>query len=339
MSSCCGKSKYYDAHNERRRRKVRFGAIVAIFIGTLILLSGINVIDFSFWILFELLFAALFINNGLKIFRYPKGEYLGSLIFAAVLIIDAFNIWGLDWNFGELLLALIGSYMLSWGIMSLFRNPRFSKVRKVSSRQHISLSRPMEANTYEVELDANLSKVLLVDGQEDKGFEVNMNFDKKDFNGNVQYNMDKSKANLKVKCKAKAGVSSVLSKSRVDVELNSKPVIFLNATLDGTDTVLDFSNLNIDNATIRTNLSRLSLIPSKLRDSRIEVECEVTSLNLRVPRDVGVTIVHEGELNWSSFEELIPREEEYVSRNIEHAKVTCQLFIKSDMSKISFEWL
>ncbi|MFZ2830816.1 MAG: hypothetical protein WAZ22_09260, partial [Mesotoga infera] len=108
---------------------------------------------------------------------------------------------------------------------------------------------------------------------------------------------------------------------------------------DGADTVLDFSNLNLDRARVKTSLSRLSIIPSTLRDCIIDIDCEVTSLNIRVPKDVGISIVHEGELNWSNFNNLMERERGYVSTNIDRASSTCQINVKSDMSKISIDWI
>jgi hypothetical protein len=151
--------------------------------------------------------------------------------------------------------------------------------------------------------------------------------------------MDKNRATLKARCKAKAGVSSVLSKSRMNMEISSKPLLRIEASLDGADTVLDFSNLNLDRARVKTSLSRLSIIPSTLRDSIIDIDCEVTSLNIRVPKDVGISIVHEGELNWSNFNNLMERERGYVSTNIDRASSTCQINVKSDMSKISIDWI
>jgi hypothetical protein len=151
--------------------------------------------------------------------------------------------------------------------------------------------------------------------------------------------MDKARAVLKAKCKAKSGVSSVLSKSRMNLEINAESILRVEATLDGADTVLDFSNLNLDRATVKTSLSRLSIIPSERRDSIIDIDCEVTSLNIRAPKNVGLSIVHEGELNWSNFNNLMEREKGYVSNNIDKAATTCQINVKSDMSKISIDWI
>jgi len=318
---------------------VKIGAIIAIFIGIVIILSGISSIAISFWFVVQLIFAALFLNSGVKVFKYPSGEHLGSLIFSGILIIDAFGFWGVNWDFWELFIAMIGSYLVGWGLMSIFGNSRFMKKSPKSSRQNLSISRPLEADEYEVNIDANLTKVLLLDTQRDKGIDATLGFDKKSFSGSLTYNKEGKNAVIKAKCKAKAGVSSVLTKSRINIELNSSPIVRFNATLDGVDAVLDFSSIKLDNATIKSNISRLSIVPSKLRDSRIDIDCEITSLNLRVPRDVGITIVHQGELNWNSFDELVYREDGYVSRNIENAKKVCQVFIKSEMSKLSIDWI
>ncbi|MFO7882081.1 MAG: hypothetical protein R6U52_06045 [Kosmotogaceae bacterium] len=319
---------------------MKLGAIVAIFLGVLIILSGVDMIDISFWLIVELIFAAAFLNNGIKVFRDFTGEHLGSLIFSGVLIIDAFKLWGIEWSFWQLILALIGSYLVGWGIATTFKNTRFAKSRIKTTRQNLSISRPLEFEKQKLDIDTNLTKVLLLDSKkENVGIESNLSFDKKNFSGNLQYDMKNKEAVTTAKCKARAGVSSVLSKSRLDIELSRKAFLDLTAHLDATDVVLDFSNLRLENAKITTNLSRISLVPSKVHDSRIDIGCEVSSLTLRVPSEVSVTIHHEGELNWSNFDNMIPREDSYVSKNISTAQHNCQLFIKSDMSKLSIEWI
>ncbi len=62
-------------------------------------------------------------------------------------------------------------------------------------------------------------------------------------------------------------------------------------------------------------------------------------MNIRTPKDVGLSIIHEGELNWSNFNNLMEREKGYVSTNIDRAVTTCQIIVKSDMSKISIDWI
>jgi hypothetical protein len=328
---------------KRKRRgdnRMKLGAIIAIFLGVLIILSGVDIIDISFWLIVELIFAAAFLNNGIKVFRDFTGEHLGSLIFSGVLIIDAFALWGIKWTFWQLILALIGSYLIGWGVATTFKNTRFAKRRVKTTRQNLSVSRPLEFERQKLDIDTNLTKVLLMDSEkENAGIETNLSFDKKNFSGNLQYDLKNKEAITSAKCKARAGVSSVLSKSRLDIELSRKAFLDLTAHLDAADVVFDFSNLRLENAKITTNLSRISLVPSRVHDSRIDIGCEVSSLTLRVPSEVSVAIHHQGELNWSNFDNMIPREDSYVSKNISTAEHNCQLFIKSDMSKLAIEWI
>lgn len=322
---------------------MRLGALVAIFLGILIILSVTHVLP-SFSFAAEIFFAIIFLSNGLKIFKRFKSEHMGSLIFGTILVVDLLIGWNVikgfgGWGFWELFVAMIGSYIVGWGVVSLFKKSFFRVGREpVSTRQTLNVSRPEEFESLEIELEANLTKVLLMEDTVN-GLDANVSFDKLSFNGNLQYNMDKGKGILKAKCKAKAGVSSVLSKSRMNIEISSKPSINLEATLDGADTVFDFSNLNLDSARIKTSLSRLSIIPSTIHDSIVDIDCEVTSLNVRAPKDVGISILHEGELNWSNFNNLMERDRGFVSTNIDRASTTCQINIKSDMSKISIDWI
>jgi len=321
---------------------MKFGALFAIFLGILIILSVTHIIP-SFAFAIEIFFAIVFLYQGLKIFRRFKAEYMGSLIFGAILVTDLLIGWNVikgfrGWGFWELVVAMIGSYIVGWGIVTLFRKSFKLGKTQSSTRQVLNISRPKEFDELEIELEANLTKVLLMDNTSN-GIDANVSFDKLSFNGDLKYDMDKARGVLKAKCKAKSGVSSVLSKSRMNLEINADPILRVEATLDGADTVLDFSNLNLDRATIKTSLSRLSIIPSERRDSIIDIDCEVTSLNIRAPKDVGLSIVHEGELNWSNFNNLVEREKGYVSNNIDRAVTTCQINVKSDMSKISIDWI
>jgi len=321
---------------------VKLGGLIVLFLGVLIIISVMDILPVTFWFAVGIIFAAIFLYDGLKLFRRFRGQYLGSLIFATILIVRLFNIWGVSWGFWQLFLAMIGSYMIGYGIVSIFQKGVLSSRRtSESSRQELTLSRPLEAETYEVEIEADLTKVLLMSTSEDseKGFDANLFFDKTCFSGDLNYDKNSGKGRVKARCKARSGVSSVLSKSRLNLELNNKPLVSVDARLDGSDTVMDFSNMNLDTATIKTDLSRLSVVPSKIRDSRIDISCDVASVNFRVPKTVGLIIVHEGDLNWRDFEGLVAHDRGYASDNLDEAITTCQVFIKSDMSKISVDWI
>lgn len=321
---------------------MRFGALFAIFLGILIILSVTHIIP-SFAFTIEIFFAIVFIYHGLKVFRRFKSEHMGSLIFGGILVIDLLIGWNIikgfrGWGFWELIVAMIGSYIVGWGVVTLFKKSFKLGKAPSSTRQILNMSRPKEFDELDIELEVNLTKVLLMDNTSN-GVDANVSFDRMSFNGDLKYDMDKGKGIVRARCKAKSGVSSVLSKSRMNIEVNSEPVVRVEATLDGADTVLDFSNLNLDRATIKTSLSRLSIIPSQLRDSIVDIDCEVTSLNIRAPKDVALSILHEGELNWSNFNNLMEREKGFVSTNIDKAVTTCQINVKSDMSKISIDWI
>lgn len=321
---------------------MKFGALFAIFLGMLIILSVTHVIpSFSFAI--EIFLAIIFLYQGLKVFKRFKPEHMGSLIFGGILFTDLLIGWNVikgfrGWGFWELVVAMIGSYIVGWGIVTLFKRSFKLGETPNSTRQVLNVSRPKEFEELEIDIDANLTKVLLMDNTSN-GFDANVSYDKQSFSGDLKYDMDKGKGSLRARCKARSGVSSVLSKSRMNFELNSEPILRLDATLDGADSVFDFSKLNLDSARIKTSLSRLSIIPSQLRDSIVDIDCEVTSLNIRTPKDVGLSIIHEGELNWSNFNNLMEREKGYVSTNIDRAVTTCQINVKSDMSKISIDWI
>ncbi len=321
---------------------MKLGGLIALFLGVLIIISVMDILPVTFWLAVGIVFAVMFLYDGLKVFIRFRGQHMGSLVFAIILIIRLFNLWGVTWGFWQLFVAMIGSYMVGYGVVSLFRRGILhSKRIPEASRQELTLSRSLEAENYEVDIEADLTKVLLMSTSEDsdKGFDAQLNYDKTCFTGSLNYDKNSDKARVRAKCKARAGVDSVLSKSRLNLELNSKPVVTVEARLDGADTVMDFSNVNLDSATIKTDLSRLSVIPSKIRDSRVDIRCDVASVNFRVPKTVGLIIVHEGDLNWRDFEGLVERDKGYASDNLDEAITTCQIFIKSDMSKISVDWI
>lgn len=318
---------------------MKIGAFIAIFFG-IIIISSVVAFSLDFGMIFEMLFAAAFLYNGLKTFKSFRGENLGSLIFATILILDMFKVFG-PWNFWQLFFMMIGSFLIGWGIVEIIKRSISRKENNYSSRKSLFIKRPEgEIEECNLEIDSNLTKVILIKATNEKdGIISSLNFDKSCFSGQLNYDMNDKKGFLKAKIKARSGVSSVISKARLETEISQNILLKVNANLDGLDGVFDFSSLKLDNAKFKTNLTRLTIIPSKIIDSRIDINCDVTTLNLKIPKETALIVSQRGEMNWNDYNNLLIKDDKFYSRNIDNSDVRCHVFLNSDMSKLNIEWI
>ena len=318
---------------------MKIGAFIAIFFG-IIIISSVVAFSLDFGMIFEMLFAAAFLYNGLKTFKSFRGENLGSLIFATILILDMFKVFG-PWNFWQLFFMMIGSFLIGWGIVEIIKRSISRKENNYSSRKSLFIKRPEgEIEECNLEIDSNLTKVILMKATNEKdGIISSLNFDKSCFSGQLNYDMNDKKGFLKAKIKARSGVSSVISKARLETEISQNILLKVNANLDGLDGVFDFSSLKLDNAKFKTNLTRLTIIPSKIIDSRIDINCDVTTLNLKIPKETALIVSQRGEMNWNDYNNLLIKDDKFYSRNIDNSDVRCHVFLNSDMSKLNIEWI
>jgi len=87
------------------------GAFVSILIGVIILLGIVFEITISFSIALEIFFGIVFLADGFKVFKHPKNDKIGSLIFGSILIMDAFNLFSENLSFWQIILLMIASYL------------------------------------------------------------------------------------------------------------------------------------------------------------------------------------------------------------------------------------
>ncbi len=318
---------------------MKIGAFIAIFFG-IIIISSVVAFSLDFGMIFEMIFAAAFLYNGLKTFKSFRGENLGSLIFATILILDMFKVFG-PWNFWQLFFMMIGSFLIGWGIVEIIKRSISKKENNYSSRKSLFIKRPEgEIEECNLEIDSNLTKVILMRTTNEKdGIISSLSFDKSCFSGQLNYDMNDKKGFLKAKIKARSGVSSVISKARLETEISENVLLKVNANLDGLDGVFDFSSLKLDSAKFKTNLTRLTIIPSKIIDSRIDINCDVTTLNLKIPKETALIVSQRGEMNWNDYNNLLIKDDKFYSRNIDNSDVRCHVFLNSDMSKLNIEWI
>lgn len=318
---------------------MKIGAFIAIVFG-IIIISSVVAFSLDFGMIFEMLFAAAFLYNGLKTFRSFRGENLGSLIFAIILILDIFKVFG-PWNFWQLFFMMIGSFLIGWGIIEIIKKSIIKKENNYSSKKSLLIKRPdHEIDECNLEIDSNLTKIILMKTINDKnGLLASLNFDKSSFSGQLNYDLNNRKGSLKARSKARSGVSSVISKARLEVEIPQNILLKISANLDGLDGIFDFSSLKLDSAKFKTNLTRLTIIPSRITDSRIDINCDVTTLTLRIPKETSLVISQRGEMNWNNYNNLLIKDNKFYSKNIDSADVRCHVFLNSDMSKLNIQWI
>lgn len=310
-----------------------------VIIGVLIILSVTIFFPISFWTFLECIFAFGFFAFGLKIFKRFKSEYLGSLIFSGFLIFDIlnriFNFMDRTWNFWQLIGLLIGSYLLSWGLSEIVRKSVKSSSIQKFTNQNLELKKQEKYDNFFLDIDLNLTRLLLVDNGSEEGFYSNLKFEKTQFKGTLDNKVENSNCTLISKCKNKNDSIKGINKSIMNLEMNSFSVISGDINIDASDAILDFSKLKLKELNITSNLSRISLTLSSVFSGEITITSDVTSININIPKKAGVKIETNTFENLKGTENFEMSEDKIISKDILNCTFVSTIKLNSDMSKIT----
>ncbi len=318
---------------------MKIKGFLIVIIGILIILSVTIFFPISFWTFLECIFAFGFLSFGLRIFKRFKSEYLGSLIFSGFLIFDILNrifkFMERTWNFWQLIGLLIGSYLLSWGLTEIVKKSVKSSSIQKFTNQNFELSKQEKFENFFLDIDLNLTRLLLVDNGNEKGFYSNLKFEKNYFKGSLDDKIENSNCTLISKCNNKNDSIKGINKSIMNLEMNSYSNISGDIKIDASDGILDFSKLKLKELLITSNLSRISLTLSSKFSSEITINSDVTSININIPKKVGVKIETNSYENLKGIENFEVNQDEIISKDILNCTYVSKIKLNSDMSKIT----
>lgn len=312
------------------------GAFVSILIGIIILLGIVFQITISFSIILELFFGIVFLVDGLKIFKKPQSDKLGSMIFGSILLMDAFDLFAENLSFWQIILLLFASYLVGWGIFSIFRsNGIFHFSNNKIKDNHMVIEVPNNSDRYNIKYDLDWTKMHFSSKSTD---EYNVKIDSYADGDIFKRGFNWNNTDLNVENKLKVSNIKVPERSRMNSRIRNDLKYTFYANLSVSDIFLDMRNSYPESININSTASKLVLIPSNTKDSSIDADLEISTLTVKLPEKVGLVLNQVGELNLRTFEGLIEREDgSYISANFSDAEYTCYLNISSEMSRLSIQ--
>jgi len=311
------------------------GRIILIALGILIVLSVIfNEFLVSFNLI-EFFFAVIFLANGITFFKKRNVGTLGSLIFGIILILDTFELFPTSLNFWQLVLLMIASYIIAAGFSGLFhiRKPHIRINKSIISE---NLPPKFTGNTLELTTDVDWSSLTIDSSKIDSPVKVKAVID------NDIYSFRKEHDNSKVDIFNKLKVSNVKvpERAKITVYLNENIYYNYRAELNVSTAFFDLRQIKTREVRIKSTASKITLIPSQNDNTSVDVDSEVSSINIKLPQDVALVLNHIGDLNFKNFGRMYQREDgTYVSDNFSEAFYTCYLNISSEISRLNIEFI
>ncbi|MDI3517415.1 MAG: hypothetical protein PWP09_1481 [Thermotogota bacterium] len=316
---------------------MKFLALIFLLLGVLLILGPLDLLGAQAGQVFEIFFGSVFIIWAVS--TWIRGKWfmdIGSFIFGLLLVFDAFKIGGIDMSGGQLFAAFIGAMLLNAGIAG------FRVVKKGRRRKGTTIERFNEG-TGEVEaLEVNIKGTMLklnLSSDTENLFDFEARYDPGLFRLERTYEVEDRKGYLSLenvplvrKLEGTPTTDWTLKiKEGIPVELKSDTTV--------SSMNLDLSKLKAEDVIVRGDVSKITLTPSAVVDSTILIESDVSLIKLKIPRNVGVMLKHQGEISWRTFKDLTFKDGVYVSENYSSAAATAEIYIISDVSKVSIEWI
>jgi hypothetical protein len=316
------------------------GRIILITLGILIFLSVLfNELLINLSII-KFFFGIIFLSYGFTFFKKRDTGSLGSLFFGVILLIDSFSLFPTVLNFWQIFLLLIASYILAAGLSGIFRVRRphkkinkeisISDYPKEFSGDSLNLSVDVDWSYITIEPSRNLSI------QSGSPLRIKASIDSE------IYSFKKEYLDNEVKIFNKLMVSNVKvpRRSKISVYLNENISYGFLAKLNVSDGYLNFRNIKTNNVRVETTASKITIIPSEIDNSNIDIDSDVSSINVKLPNNTALIMNQLGELNFKNLEWMNQREDgSYISANFSEASYTCYLNISSEMSKLNIEFI
>ncbi|PNR97873.1 hypothetical protein X927_10100 [Petrotoga mexicana DSM 14811] len=311
------------------------GRLILIALGILIVLSVIfNEFLVSFNLL-EFFFTLIFLGYGLTFFKKRNVGTLGSLIFGIILLLDTFELFPTSLNFWELVLLMIASYIIAAGFKGLFhiRKPHLKINKSIISE---NLPPKFIGDTLDLSTDVDWSSVTIDSSKIETPVKVKAVIDNDIYSFKKEYDSSK----VDILNKLKVSNVKVPERAKITVYLNENINYNYQAKLNVSVAFFDLRQIKTREVRIKSTASKITLIPSQKDNTTVDVDSEVSAINIKLPGDVALVLNHVGDLNFKNFGRMYQREDgTYVSDNFSEASYTCYLNISSEISRLNIEFI
>jgi len=311
------------------------GRIILIALGILIILSVIFeefLMNFS---LLEFFFGVIFLSGGLTFFKKGGIETLGNLIFGIILLIDTFELFPTSLNFWQLILLMIASYIIAAGFNGLFhiRKPHMKVNKSIISE---NLPPNFTGDTLELSTDVDWSVLTIDSSKIGTPVKIKASIDNDIYSFKQEHDFSK----VNIFNKLKVSNVKVPERANIIVYLNENINYNYRAKLNVSVAFFDLRQIKTREVRIKSTASKITLIPSQKDNIMVDIDSEVSSINIKLPQDVALILNQIGDLNFKNFGRMYQREDgTYVSDNFSEASYTCYLNISSEVSRLNIEFI
>ena len=314
------------------------GRIILIALGILIFISVLFNELFVNFGLIKFFFGVVFVAFGVPFYKKKSAGTLGNLIFGAILILDSFRLLPSPLNFWQIVLLMIASYILAAGLSGLFHVRK--KPRKKINKEILIFDLPptpdFKGDSLDLFTEVDWSYLTVESSKIETPLKVKASIDGEIYSFKKDYDVDK----VTVYNKLKVSNVKVPRRAKISIYLKDSIKYSYVGKLSVSDCFLNFRQNNIKDVRIEATASKVTIIPSEADNSTIDINSEVSSINIKLPNNVALVLNQIGELNFKDLEWMIQRDDgSYVSANFSEALYTCYLNISSEMSKLNIEFI
>lgn len=315
---------------------MKFPALVFLLLGVILILASLNLLGTSTGQGIELLFGLVFMIWA--VFTWIRGKWfldIGSFVFGLLLLMNSLKIDGIDMSGGQLFAAFVGAILLNAGVAGF-------RMKKVEKRRGLTIEHFSEEGTDVEALELNINGAMLklgISSGSNNLFDLEARYDPGLFRFERDYEIRENKGYLTLENVPLVRRLERGSTTEWNLRLREEIPVELKFDTTVSSLNLDLSKLRAEDVIVRGDVSKIALTPSTLVDSTILIESDVSLIKLRIPQNLGVMLKHQGEISWRTLKGLFYKDGVYISNNYSSAAATAEIYIISDVSKISVEWL
>jgi hypothetical protein len=301
--------------------------IIFLFIGVILLLSKMDIIEFNWFEVFRY-WPLLIILVGVNIL-VPKKDigYIISIGTTCV-ILAVFTFIGITTPNQSLLSRIMNTKNLD---IDLDNEEDF-----IGTSNFVSVKKNMTVNHAVANIDLGATQIKLKDTTETNLFEATNTSDKYFLSLNTDIKND-SATTLNLSGKTKKGIDS--KGNSTIIKLNKNVIWDLNLDVGAADIQGDLSNFKINKLTIDAGASNLDLklgYPQTI--SNINIDAGASSIQIAIPREAACQIVTEMALSSVHADDSFVKGNEkgtLTSPNFEHAKNKFKISIDGGITSVS----
>ncbi len=307
---------------------MRIFGLFLIFLGAVIVLSLLGILEMSVGKFFAWVFAIVFAYTGLSaLFKkgFPHG--MVSLVLSAILVTVGLGYYSL--GFWETIAIIVGAGLIELGLFALGFGRR-PWVRWIAGGPFFGGG---TRKTVEESLDDIKKLNVTVEGENvmlrvkdcsDKLYKVS-------YTGNphIYFDRQESSGNLVMRLE---GIPFI-SKNEVDLLLNENVEVSFDVSMDVSSIRMDLEKLKISSLFLEGDVTDLKIRLPRY-DSTIVIGSDVSNIELEIPSDVGVRAIVSDSVGWKEMKGFENREGVYYTKNWDSASFKVDLKIESDVSRI-----